>query len=481
MNGSLRVPKRTPDRCRRFQLAIPRDNLQVAQQRRVRINVRGFQFETFQATLEHFPDTMLGCPTRRIEFYDPVSDQYCLDRDPAAFDFILFFYQSNGILSRPETISKNAFSDELKFFGITEQDEANDGKSAKDVHEASTSSENQELQLLTVKIPSHEDDLNCTKRAQNLRTKCWLVMEYPRSSLAGKIWGRISISVILLSVFAFCLETMPELNCPKDIMNKTNLVKNQSTLLESLEPIINGSYQMTKGTFVTNLQQCSTARTWFVVETTIVIFFLMEYLIRFFTAPSKCSFVLSLFGIVDMAAIAPYFITLAVHGWRTEMNLQVTSFSVLRIVRLCRVLRVFKLSRYSDGLKIVGKTFSDTWRTLSSLMMCVLMAVVLFSSFLFYFEEKSEAIGSIVENSYWALITMTTVGYGDIVPRTLPGKLTASACMVFGIVLLLILPLPVFVTHFCSLYEEQADKKRQNQRRGAYETPTLLEKLMTKH
>lgn len=224
MNGSLRVPKRTPDRCRRFQLAIPRDNLQVAQQRRVRINVRGFQFETFQATLEHFPDTMLGCPTRRIEFYDPVSDQYCLDRDPAAFDFILFFYQSNGILSRPETISKNAFSDELKFFGITEQDEANDGKSAKDVHEASTSSENQELQLLTVKIPSHEDDLNCTKRAQNLRTKCWLVMEYPRSSLAGKIWGRISISVILLSVFAFCLETMPELNCPKDIMNKTNLV-----------------------------------------------------------------------------------------------------------------------------------------------------------------------------------------------------------------------------------------------------------------
>jgi len=51
---------------------------------------------------------------------------------------------------------------------------------------------------------------------------------------------------------------------------------------------------------------------------------------------------------------------------------------------------------------------------------------------------------------------------------------------VFGIVLLLILPLPVFVTHFCSLYEEKADKKRQNQQRGAYETPTLLEKLMTK-
>ena len=478
------MPKRTPDRCRRFQ-AIPRDNLQLHQssgrihQRRVRINVRGFQFETFQATLEHFPETMLGCPTRRIEFYDPVSDQYCLDRDPAAFDFILFFYQSNGILARPETISQNAFSEELKFFGITEQEEADGGKTAKDIPDASTSSENYEL--LAMEIAPHEDDPHCNHRAKSLRTKCWLMMEYPRSTLAGKIWGRISITVILLSVFAFCLETMPELNCPKDIMNTTNLVKNQSTLHKSPEQINNGSYQITTGMLVTNLQQCPSARTWFVVETTIVIFFLIEYLIRLFTAPSKCSFVLSLFGIVDMAAIAPYFITLAVHGWRTEMNLQVTSFSVLRIVRLCRVLRVFKLSRYSDGLKIVGKTFSDTWRTLSSLMMCVLMAVVLFSSFLYYFEENNEAIGSIVENFYWALITMTTVGYGDIVPRSLLGKLTASACMVFGVVLLLILPLPVFVTHFCSLYEEQADKKRQNQQRGAYETPTLLEKLMTKH
>ncbi|KAL9963340.1 hypothetical protein ACROYT_G032534 [Oculina patagonica] len=370
MKASLGLPKRTPDSCRRLQ-ATSHDNMQLRErpgffrQRRIRINVRGFQFETFQATLEQFPETMLGCPTRRIEFYDPVEDQYCLDRDPAAFDFILFFYQSNGILARPETISKNAFSEELKFFGIAEHDEA-DGKSSKNVTEASTTSDKQEL--LATEIVRHENVLNpnCIERRNIMRAKCWLMMEYPRSSLA-----------------------------------------------------------------------------------------------------------------VDVAAIAPYFITLAVYGWRTEMNLQVTSFSVLRIIRLCRVLRVFKLSRYSDGLKLVGKTFSDTWRTLSSLMMCVFMAVILFSSFLFYFEE-TEAVGSIIEIFYWALITMTTVGYGDIVPKTLPGKLTASACMVFGIVLLLILPLPVFVTHFCGLYEEEADKKKQNQQRGAYQTPTMLERLLSK-
>ena len=487
MNASLRLPKRTPGSCRRFQASL-HDNIQLREgpgfirQRRIRINVRGFQFETFQATLEQFPETMLGCPARRIQFYDPVQDQYCLDRDPAAFDFILFFYQSNGILARPETISKNAFSEELKFFGITEQDET-DGKNSKNVTEVSTTTEKEEL--LATEIGRHEEDLNpnCPQRGENMRAKCWLMMEYPRSSLAGRIWGGISITVILLSVFAFCLETMPELNCPTDrLINTTFRVTNQSTLSKTVEPINNRSHQTTtgRGTSLTNSQYCSSARIWFVIETSTVIFFLIEYMMRICTAPNRCNFARSLFGILDVAAIAPYFITLAVYGWRTEMNLQVTSFSVLRIIRLCRVLRVFKLSRYSNGLKIVGKTFSDTWRTLSSLMMCVLMAVILFSSFLFYFEQ-SEAIGSIVENFYWALITMTTVGYGDVVPRTLPGKLTASACMVFGIVLLLILPLPVFVTHFCSLYEEEADKKKQNQQRGPYQAPTLLEKLMSKH
>lgn len=488
LNTSLALPKRTPETFRRLQ-AAPCDNLQLREGpgawRRIRINVRGFQFETFQATLEQFPETMLGCPTRRIEFYDPVKDQYCLDRDPAAFDFILFFYQSNGILSRPQTISKNAFSEELKFFGIAEQDEAN-GKRSKnsttdDATEVSTSTTNQELEM---EIARREDVSNpsCSHRGRTMRAKCWLMMEYPRSSLAGKIWGRISITVILLSVFAFCLETVPELNCPKDIINTTNREANQSNLSKSPQAINDTGYQMTSETVasLSNLQYCSSARVWFVIETSTVIFFFTEYLIRICTAPKRCNFILSFFGIVDMAAIAPYFITLAVYGWRTEMNLQVTSFSVLRIIRLCRVLRVFKLSRYSNGLQMVGKTFSDTWRTLSSLMMCVLMAVILFSSFLFYFEE-TETVGSIVENFYWALITMTTVGYGDVVPKTLLGKLTASGCMVFGIVLLLILPLPVFVTHFCSLYEEEADKKKHNRQKGSLQSSTLLDKLMPTH
>lgn len=483
---SLSSPEHVPDGCKKFHQTPPFDNFErsnatgLIRKRRIRINVRGFQFETFQTTLEQYPETMLGCPTRRVEFYDPVRDQYFLDRDPEIFHFILFFYQSNGILSRPETISKDNFDEELKFYGITTDQEEADKRSFGAVNEAVAAPE--EHQRLKMQI-QRDQNLNCSQREKNMRTRCWLMLEYPRVSLAGMIWGRISISIILLSVFAFCLETVPELNCPEDKIRNTHREWNQSAGNKTQTTINNASHQLQmtaiNETSMIYLQDCSAARIWFIVETSIVLFFMAEYTIRIYTAPRRCNFVTSLFGIVDVVAIVPYFITLAVYGWRTEMNLQVTSFSVLRIIRLCRVLRVFKLSRYSNGLQLVGKTFTETWRTLSSLMMCVLMGVILSSSFLFYFEEQ-DAVSSIVKNFYWAIITMTTVGYGDEVPRTLLGKLTASCCMVFGIVLLLILPLPVFVTHFSSLYQKEAEKKRQNKSKGAYATPTLIEKLRTK-
>ena len=472
MNASLALPRR-PSECRR--LLTPRPSMALVQdgvvnlrgKRRIRISVRGLQFETFQSTLEQYPDTLLGCPTRRIEFYDPVGKEYCLDRDPAIFDSILFYYQSNGILARPDCVPQSLFNEELEFFGIkTEQDETNRKKCETEI----SSSNSEALSLMEI-----SSDDNCRRRANKIRNNCWLMMEYPKVSLAGKIWVRISISVILLSVFAFCLETMPELNCAKDVINNTSSRTEQSFITNA--SAINGNCQLGNCTTPAQAQSCHAALIWFVVETSLVLFFLMEYLIRIFTAPNRCKFVFSLFGMVDAAAIAPYFITVAVHGWRSENYLQVNSFSVLRIIRLFRVVRVFKLSRHSDGLKLVGKTFKVTWRKLLSLTLFVIMAVILSASFLFYAED-TETVNSIFESFYWAVITMTTVGYGDIVPRTIMGKLTASACMITGIVLLLILPLPVFVTHFSSLYEEHVSKKKREQGKLRFESPTLLEKLM---
>lgn len=417
MNSSLRRFTPLPPKYKRLQtphssLAQVQYGLALQTRRRIRINVRGFQFETFQDTLEQHPDTMLGCPSERNKFYDPVEKMYYLDRDPAIFDSILFYYQSNGILARPEFVPEDLFKEELEFFQIkTELDDASKRNSNSKV-----SSSPSNVQTFMEISP----DDNCHQRATKLRNNCWLIMEYPRLSLAGKILGRVSISAILLSVIVFCLETIPALNCFRDITNNTSGKSNNSDISDV--ETFNRSCHLIGSATCTTLVSTSVChfRVWFVLETALVVFFLMEYLIRILTAPSRCRFVFSFFGLIDAFAIIPYLvIAAALYGSRSEMYPQVTSFSFLRIIRLCRVFRVFKLSRYSEGLKTVGKAFKGTWPALSSLMLCVFMAVIFFSSFFFYAEEHGHLVSSILDGFYWTVITMTTVGYGDVVPRAL--------------------------------------------------------------
>lgn len=417
MNSSLRRFTPLPPKYKRLQtphssLAQVQYGLALQTRRRIRINVRGFQFETFQDTLEQHPDTMLGCPSERNKFYDPVEKMYYLDRDPAIFDSILFYYQSNGILARPEFVPEDLFKEELEFFQIkTELDDASKRNSNSKV-----SSSPSNVQTFMEISP----DDNCHQRVTKLRNNCWLIMEYPRLSLAGKILGRVSISAILLSVIVSCLETIPALNCFRDITNNTSGKSNNSDISDV--ETFNRSCHLIGSATCTTLVSTSVChfRVWFVLETALVVFFLMEYLIRILTAPSRCRFVFSFFGLIDAFAIIPYLvIAAALYGSRSEMYPQVTSFSFLRIIRLCRVFRVFKLSRYSEGLKTVGKAFKGTWPALSSLMLCVFMAVIFFSSFFFYAEEHGHLVSSILDGFYWTVITMTTVGYGDVVPRAL--------------------------------------------------------------
>ena len=477
MNSSPRRFTPLPPKYKRLQ--TPHSSLAQVQygpalqaRRRIRINVRGLQFETFQDTLEQYPDTMLGCPSERNKFYDPVEKTYYLDRDPAIFDSILFYYQSNGILAKPEFVPEDLFKEELEFFQIkTELDDASKRNSNSKV-----SSSPSDVQTFMEISP----DDNCHQRATKLRNNCWLIMEYPRLSLAGKILGRVSISAILLSVIVLCLETIPALNCFRNITNNTSGKSNKSDISD--EKTFNRSCHLIGSATCTTLAGTSVYHfgVWFVLETALVVFFLMEYVIRILTAPSRCRFVFSFFGLIDAFAIIPYFIAAALCGWRSEMYPQVNSFNFLRIIRLCRVFRVFKLSRYSEGLKTVGKAFKGTWPALSSLMLCVFMAVIFFSSFFFYAEEHRHVVSSILDGFYWTVITMTTVGYGDVVPKSIVGKLAASACMVLGILLLFILPLPVFVTHFSNMYKKHLGKKRRARNGLKSEVPTLLEKLMTR-
>lgn len=173
---------------------------------------------------------------------------------------------------------------------------------------------------------------------------------------------------------------------------------------------------------------------------------------------------------IDLMAIVPYFITLATMVAKdTDESNQIggekssSSLAMLRVIRLVRVFRIFKLSRHSKGLQILGMTLKASLRELGLLMFFLLIGVILFSSAIYYAEAGSERsyFKSIPDAFWWAVVTMTTVGYGDMVPHDFWGKLVGSLCAIAG-VLTLSLPVPVIVSNFNYFYHREMDSGNLN-------------------
>lgn len=188
---------------------------------------------------------------------------------------------------------------------------------------------------------------------------------------------------------------------------------------------------------------------------------------------TRVSFLKDIMNAIDLMAIMPYFITLGtivnkvpdpVHtGAGADSEQPGASLAILRVIRLVRVFRIFKLSRHSKGLQILGMTLKASLRELGLLMFFLLIGVILFSSAIYYAEAGSERsyFKSIPDAFWWAVVTMTTVGYGDMVPHDFWGKIVGSLCAIAG-VLTLSLPVPVIVSNFNYFYHKEMDTSNIN-------------------
>jgi len=256
---------------------------------------------------------------------------------------------------------------------------------------------------------------NCYGRAQRKTHYA-----FDPSTTSGRILNGLVILLVIISVMTFMIETMPQ--------------------FYSNEP---------------------TKNEWFWIETSIVAIFTIELGLRFWASPAKIDFCKNWLNIIDFLAIAPYYFELVVQTG-------VSGFQVIRIIRLARIVRLFKLARFTAIVAVLKRGMIAGKEGLYLMIFFLFLSLILFASVIYYaenseatWEDDDDALAarddfcefgcwiydekrgggespfqSIPASLWWAVVTQTTVGYGDVFPVTPAGKTVAAISYVFAIVMM---------------------------------------------
>ncbi|KAJ6223977.1 hypothetical protein RDWZM_002522 [Blomia tropicalis] len=424
---------------------------------RVILNVGGIRHETYKATLKKIPATRLSRLTEALANYDPVLDEYFFDRHPGVFGQILNYYRT-GKLHYPTDVCGPLFEEELEFWGLdsnqvepccwktyTQHRDTQETLAVLDRLDLDTEKPSDEE--IARKFGMEDDYLNGTLSWwQRLKPKLWSLTDEPYSSNAAKVVGLLSVFFICVSILSFCLKTHPNMRVPHiSIHNAT---------------ISNGTYAQ-----VLDKNQTNPHEAFFYIECVCNAWFTIEIITRLTCAPSKAQFVSGAVNIIDITATLSFYIDLVLQSYYSHLE----NTDILEFFSIIRIMRLFKLTRHSAGLKILIQTFKASARELLLLVFFLVLGIVIFASLVYYAERiqsnPENDFNSIPLGLWWALVTMTTVGYGDMAPKTYAGMFVGALCALAG-VLTIALPVPVIVSNFAMFYSHtQARAKLPKKRR----------------
>ncbi|KAK0084669.1 hypothetical protein PV325_006605 [Microctonus aethiopoides] len=260
---------------------------------------------------------------------------------------------------------------------------------------------------------------------QKLKPKMWSLFDEPYSSNAAKVGTVITACTFIV-----------------------DNVKNGNTTNHVLDKISTNAHDA-----------------FFYIECTCNAWFSFEFLMRITASPNRWEFIKSSVNIIDMIATLSFYIDLGLQKFASHLE----NADILEFFSIIRIMRLFKLTRHSSGLKILIQTFRASAKELTLLVFFLVLGIVIFASLVYYAEKIQDNpkndFKSIPLGLWWALVTMTTVGYGDMVPKTYVGMFVGALCALAG-VLAIALPVPVIVSNFAMYYSHtQARAKLPKKRR----------------
>lgn len=160
------------------------------------------------------------------------------------------------------------------------------------------------------------------------------------------------------------------------------------------------------------------------MEWTFTLIFTLEYFLRIYSTPKPKRYIFSFFGIVDFLSIIPTYLSLILVGSHYLL--------VVRVLRLLRIARIFKLTRFINEGQVLSKALRASVNKITVFIGVVLLVVVVVGSLMYLIEGEASGFTSIPKSIYWTIVTLTTVGYGDIAPATPLGQMLASCIMIMG-------------------------------------------------
>ncbi|XP_077400673.1 voltage-gated potassium channel KCNC2 isoform X2 [Vanacampus margaritifer] len=445
---------------------------------RIILNVGGTRHETYKSTLKTLPGTRLALLASDSDIgsvldqlqqvpgfieYNARTNEYFFDRHPGVFAYVLNYYRT-GKLHCPADVCGPLFEEELSFWGIDETDvepccwmtyrQHRDAEEALDVFELNVDTGEQEDDDVAKRLGI--EDVAADGSAGSLWRKwqpvVWNLFEDPYSSRAARFIAFASLFFILVSITTFCLETHEAFHT---IINKTEATRNSS--LSDPGP----QYEI----------ETDPALTY--VEGVCVFWFTIEFLVRVTFCPVKLEFVKSLLNIIDFVAILPFYLEVGLSGLSSKAAKDVLGF--LRVVRFVRILRIFKLTRHFVGLRVLGHTLRASTNEFLLLIIFLALGVLIFATMIYYAErigakpnDPTASLHTKFKNIpigfWWAVVTMTTLGYGDMYPKTWSGMVVGALCALAG-VLTIAMPVPVIVNNFGMYYSLAMAKQKLPKKR----------------